>query len=104
MIEIDDKLFIAALNHIAALPEGQVFFAVLKDSCQWDKTYLASDNPQTSHYYAVKRGVYGGIRQHIRAEYLKKIEFDYIRKVATNDRPATITVRRPATSGKRPNK
>lgn len=85
MKQIDDKEFIRALNAIASTEDGQIVLAILKDSCQWDKTYLASDNPTISHYYAVKRGVYGGLRERIRPEYLKKIEFEYKRKVENKD-------------------
>lgn len=94
MKEIDESLFIAALNRVASTEDGQIVFAVLKDSCQWDKTYLASDDPTVSHFYAVKRGVYGGLRLHIKPDYLKKIEFEYMRKGIKHDRPATSTFKR----------
>ena len=87
MIEIDDKKFHDALNQIAASEEGRVVLAVLKDSCGWDATYLSSEDPQVTQYFAARRGVYGSIRQHIRPEHLKKIEFDYKRKIAHDDRP-----------------
>jgi len=87
MTEIDDEKFKAALNHIAASDEGQIVLAVLKDSCGWDATYLSSDDPQVTQYFAARRGVYGSIRHLIRPEYLKKIEFDYKKKAATHDRP-----------------
>jgi len=86
MIEISDKLFVEALNRVASTDDGKIVLAILKESCGWDKTFLSSDNPETSHYYAVKRGVYGGLRQHIRPEHLMSIEFNYRRKVAHNDR------------------
>jgi len=89
MKEIDDKAFIGAINRLAATEDGQVVLAILKDSCQWEQTYLASNDPQASHFYAVKRGVYGGLRQHIKPEYLKKIEFDYKRKAKQNDRSSS---------------
>jgi hypothetical protein len=85
MTEYDDELFKAALNNIAASPEGQLVLAVLKESCGWDQVYLSSDNPQVTQYYAARRGVYGSIRQLIRPEHLKKIEFDYRKKVAQHD-------------------
>ena len=85
MIDYDDEQFKAALNHVAATPEGQLILAVLKDSCGWDMVYQAMDNPQVTQYYAARRGVYGSIRLLIRPEHLKKIEFDYKRKVAKND-------------------
>ena len=93
-MNFDDKKFIECLNVIAATVDGQVVLAALKDMCQWDKTFLASDNPTVSHFYAVKRGIYNTIRQHIRPEYLKKIEFDYTRKVVEHDRGSSS-----ATSG-----
>lgn len=85
MIEIDDKKFKEALNHIAASEEGRMVLAVLKDSCGWDATYLSSNDPQVTQYFAARRGVYGSIRQLIRPEHLKKIEFDYKKKVAKDD-------------------
>lgn len=90
MIEIDDKQFQQALNMVAATDEGRIVLAMLKDSCGWDATYLSSEDPQVTQYFAARRGVYGALRQHIRAEHLKKIEFDYKKKVAKNDdRPAS---------------
>ena len=100
-MNFDDKKFIESLNAIAATVDGQVVLAALKDMCQWDKTFLASDNPTVSHFYAVKRGVYNGIRQHIRPEYLKKIEFDYTRKVVEHDRPTGNTASPAASRNKR---
>lgn len=85
MREITEKDFVKALNAIAETEAGQVVLFGLKDSCGWDKTYIASDNPTVSHYYAVKRGVYGGLRDRIKPELLKKIEFDYKRKVEKKD-------------------
>jgi hypothetical protein len=85
MKQIDEKEFIRALNAIAANEDGQIVLAMLKDSCGWDKTYIASDNPTISHYYAVKRGIYGGLRERIKPQLLKVIEFDYKRKVETKD-------------------
>jgi hypothetical protein len=85
MKQVDEKEFIRALNALASTEDGQIVLAMLKDSCGWDKTYMASDDPVVSHYYAVKRGVYGGLRERIRVEFLKKIEFDYQRKVEIKD-------------------
>ncbi len=80
MKEYDDKQFIAALNAVAATDDGKLVLAEIKNSCHWDQTYLASDNPEVSHFHAVKRGIYGGIRQLIKVKYLKEIEFNFIRK------------------------
>lgn len=82
---IDEKEFVRALNAVASTDDGQIVLAMIRDYCQWDKTYIASDNPTISHYYAVKRGVYGGLRERIRPQFLKLIEFEYKRKVETKD-------------------
>lgn len=84
MKQVDEKEFIRALNAIAGTEDGQIVLAMIKDSCGWDKTFIASDDPVVSHFYAVRRGVYGGLRERIRVESLKKIEFDYKRKVEIN--------------------
>lgn len=85
MKQIDEKEFIRALNAVAATDDGQIVLAMLKDACGWEKTYIASDNPTISHYYAVKRGIYGGLRERINPQLLKVIEFEYQRKVETKD-------------------
>ena len=93
MIEIDQKAFIAALNEVAASDNGKIVLAMLKDSCQWDATYLSSEDANVTQFYAVKRGIYGGIRQHINREHLIPIEFNYKRKPDDrgNDKPKRST-------------
>ena len=93
MIEIDQKAFIAALNEVAATDNGKIVLAMLKDSCQWDATYLSSEDANVTQFYAVKRGIYGGIRQHINREHLIPIEFNYKRKPDDrgNDKPRKPT-------------
>ena len=80
MIEIDNKKFTEALNEIAATDSGKIILAMLKDSCRWDATYLSSEDPQVTQFYAAQRGIYGAIRQHIKREHLIPIEFNYKRK------------------------
>ena len=84
MIEIDEVKFTEALNQVAATDAGKVVLAMLKESCKWDITLVAHDEPQVAQFYAAQRGVYGGLRQRIRIQYLKEIEFNY--KGKTNDR------------------
>jgi len=80
MIEIDDEALRRAINEVAATDSGKIVFAAIKEECQWDATYLSSQDLQTTQFFAVKRGVYGGIRQHIKIQHLKEIEFNYKRK------------------------
>lgn len=79
-----------ALNEVAATEEGRIVLAALKDRCHWDNIMVASGDPQATHFYAAMRGVYAGIRQNIKPDLLKKIEFDYeivadIKKVKKSD-------------------
>ena len=76
-MEINNKAFKNALNHVAGTEEGQIVLAALMDSCGWNKTFLSTEDPQVTQYYAARRGLYGGLREVIRNEYLKKIEFNY---------------------------
>jgi len=97
MIEIDQKAFITALNEVAATDSGKIVLACLKDSCQWDETYLSSDNPQITQFYAVKRGIYGGLRKLIKIQYLKEIEYNYKRKIEdgrTDSKPKRASINR----------
>lgn len=100
MSAIDQKRFIEALNTVAASESGQVVLAVLAHECGWDKTFLSSEAPQTTQYYATKRGVYNGLRQHIKKQYLKKIEFDYTIKTQMENTNARQSrhIPRPATN------
>lgn len=87
MKRITTERFTQAINAVAASEDGQVVLAVLADSCGWDKTYLSSDKAEVTQYYAARRGVYGGLRNHIKPQYLKKIEFDFkIQEETTNER------------------
>jgi hypothetical protein len=45
MKQVDEKEFIRALNALASIEDGQIVLAMLKDSCGWDKTFMASDDP-----------------------------------------------------------
>lgn len=85
MIEYTDEALKAVINEIAATDNGKIFFAALKEHCKWEHTYTSTENPQATQYYAALRGVYGGIRSHIKPEYLIPIEFNYKKKV-TDDR------------------
>ena len=83
MIQITDKSLTEALNHIAAIPEGQLVLAYLKDWCGYGKDKTRPRMEDTFANAATER-VYINLRRMIRAEHLKKIEFDYIRKAETN--------------------
>jgi hypothetical protein len=87
MIEIDHKKFVTALNEVAATDSGKIMLACLKDSCQWDETYLSSEDPQVTQFYAAKRGIYGALRKLIKIGYLKEIEFNYKRKAEDGRKP-----------------
>ncbi len=102
MIEIDQKLFITSLNAIAATDDGKIVLACLKDSCRWEHTYLSSENPQATQFYAAQRGIYGALRKFIRIEYLKEIEFNYKRK--ENEPGAHKRTSKPANKPTKPNK
>lgn len=77
MQNISLEQFKKALNYIASTEEGQIVLAAIKETCHWDTIVLDSENPAVSHYYAVRRGLYAGLRKHINVEHLKKIEFHY---------------------------
>lgn len=77
MHKIQHKTFKEALNRVAATDDGKIVLAMIKDSCQWDMTLLDTSDPVRTLCYAVKRGLYGGLRKHINREHLKSIEYDY---------------------------
>lgn len=77
MHKIKHKTFKEALNRVAASDDGKIVLAMIKDDCQWDMTVLDTTDPVRSMCYAVKRGLYGGLRKHINREHLKSIEYDY---------------------------
>ncbi len=83
-MEVSDEHFKECLNYIAGLPEGKAVLYILMEDCHWNKTILATDKPEVTQYHAARRGVYGSLRQWIRPEYLKEIEFDYKKKIDTN--------------------
>ncbi len=85
MKPITDKALIDALNHIAAIPEGQLVLAYLKDWCGYGKDKTRPRMEDTFANAATER-VYINLRRMIRVEHLKKIEFDYTRKAETNER------------------
>lgn len=92
MKSITDKTLSEALNHIAAIPEGQIVLAYLKDWCGFGRDKIRPRLEDTYANTATER-VYLNLRRMISAEHLKKIEFDYVRKAELNERTNT---RRPA--------
>ena len=83
-IELDSEKVKAAINEVAASEAGKVLFAHLKEHCRWDYTYLSSEDPNITQYYAAIRGVYNHMRSFIDDKYLKEIEFNYRKKAVTN--------------------
>lgn len=99
MKEITDKGLSDALNHIAALDEGQLVLAYLADWCGFGKSKLVVRLEDTYANAAIER-VYINLRSKIRPEYLKAIENDYKRKAVKNDRSgANTTNNRNASTG-----
>ena len=82
MIEVDEKAFITALNEVAATDSGKIVFACLKEYCRYDGDLVAENSPENTYANATLRRAYIFLRSRIRTEYLKKIEYDYKRKVA----------------------
>jgi hypothetical protein len=78
VIEVTEKTLKSAINEVAASDAGRIVLAALKAQCKWDDTFVASGDPVQTHYFAAMRGVYGGLRRHIRKDHLKAIEFDYV--------------------------
>ncbi len=78
MIEISKKTYVEALNRLASTDDGKIVLAAIMESVGWNNTTLSSDDPIKTQFFAVKRGVYGAIRSDIKAEHLKKIEFNYM--------------------------
>lgn len=88
MIEIDEKAFVTALNEVAATDNGKVVLACLKEYCRYDADLVAENSPENTYANATLRRAYIFLRSRIRPEHLKKIEYDYKRKVA-NERTST---------------
>jgi hypothetical protein len=89
---ITDKALTDAINHVAATPEGQLVLAYLKDWCGYGKDKTRPRMEDTFANAATER-VYINLRRMIRAEHLKKIEFDYQRKAETNERPTNKRIK-----------
>jgi hypothetical protein len=94
MKPITEKNLTDALNHIAAIPEGQLVLAYLKDWCGYGKDKTRPRMEDTFANAATER-VYINLRRMIRPEHLKKIEFDYTRKAETNERPTSKRTTKP---------
>lgn len=88
MIEVDEKAFVTALNEVAATDSGKVILACLKEYCRFDGDILAEGSTENTYANATLRRAYLYFRNRIRPEFLKRIEFDYKRKVA-NDRTSS---------------
>lgn len=86
MTQIDDKLFKDSLNTVAHTEEGKIVLSYLKDALGWDDIFMSlEDSNHANVYYQTRRAVYGWLRGMINKDDLKKIEFNYERKAATND-------------------
>ena len=91
---ITEKTLTDSINHIAGTEEGQIVLAYLKDWCGYgkDKTRLRVEDTFAN---AATERVYINLRRMIRAEHLKKIEFDYQQKAEQNDRKPTKRTSKP---------
>jgi len=86
---ITEKDFIEALNRIAALKDGQIVLACLKDFVNYDGD-IVTDTMGT-YANGVLRRAYLYLRNRIHPDHLKEIEFNYTREAPKNDRPARAT-------------
>jgi len=96
MIEIDEKACKAAFNEVAATDAGKIVLATIMLDCRWNATIVSSEVPQVTQFYAAQRGVYGAIREHVKAEYLKQIEFNYRSKPHDNGTRNTKRITKPS--------
>jgi hypothetical protein len=97
MIEIDEQSFTKALNEVAASDSGRIVLACLKEYCRYDGDVLVSNSLENTYANATLRRAYIYLRSRIRTEHLKKIEYDYKRKVATDDGKRTKLTSRTTT-------
>jgi hypothetical protein len=103
MIKISDKLLKTSINEVAATDSGKILIAALKDACRWDDTYLSSEDPQVTQFFAAQRGIYGALRKLIKIEHLKQIEFNYKRE-ENDDRtqPTSKRISKPSDRSAKP--
>lgn len=91
MIEIDDKGFNESINRVAASDDGKILLATIAEWCGFGRVKIGPDLESTYANANVER-LYLMLRERIKPEHLKKIEFDYKRKAVTNERrPNTRT-------------
>lgn len=76
MTKITEKALKGAVTRLSGTDDGKIFLAALKQDCRWDDTIVGA-TPEQTHFYAARRGVYGGIRKYIPIKNLKEIEFEY---------------------------
>lgn len=99
MIEIDDKQFQESLNLICGTHEGRVVMAYIADWCGYARPKIGNTLEATYANANVER-LYLMLRDKIKPEHLKEIEFDYKRKAVTNGRrTATTTSGKPSDNG-----
>lgn len=87
---VTEKDFNEALNRVAATTDGQVVLACLKEFVNFDGDITAA-TPQDTYANAAIRRAYLYLRNRIHPDHLKQIEFNYVRKAESNDRPARAT-------------
>jgi hypothetical protein len=87
---ITETQFTEALNRVAATTDGQIVFACLKEFVNFDGD-ITADTPQNTFANAAIRRAYLYLRNRIHTDHLKQIEFNYVRKAESNDRPARAT-------------
>ncbi len=85
MIEVDEKTFVTALNEVAATDNGRIILSCLKEYCRFDGDIIAENSMENTYANATLRRAYLYLRNRIRPEHLKRIEYDYKRKVAQHD-------------------
>lgn len=82
-IKVSPETIKEAINRVASTEDGQFLLHALMVECEYHKSLISVTDPMIAHYSSVRRGVYAKMRQYIRSEHLKVIEYDINVKVET---------------------
>ena len=77
-----------AIRRVASTDDGQLLLHTLMMECEYHKNFLSATDPMIAHCASIRRGVYAKMRQYIRNEHLKVIEYDIDKLHLTNKRKA----------------
>lgn len=74
MLKVNVSSLDDVINRVAATNDGKVLLAMLMQECGYHQSLMDSKDPAIAQAHAMKRGIWGKLRQRIKLDALIDIE------------------------------